>query len=218
VPPPPDRHVLGTRTSGTSRRVGSQSKHSQVPIRRRRDRAHRRRDAPHPPQRQGQGRRVLPRLPRLAIRCLPYVSWCTAGVCSHAGRVDAAYYSSADRSAVLDEYGIRIHELCILARMHIEAAMARLSRSDARQSPQPPKCVDRPMAWVRKGAIGAEGYPGYLKAGSCTCQPLGAEHGACAAVGGCPTQQGSMVCTVGSSGMCPSCICRTRVVQTELWS
>ena len=50
---------------------------------------------------------------------------------------DATFYSSADRSAVLDEYGIRIHELCMLARMHIEAAMARLSRSDARQSPQP---------------------------------------------------------------------------------
>ena len=64
--------------------------------------------------------------------------------------LDATYYSSADRSAVLDEYGIRIHELCILARMHIEAAMVRLLRSDARQSPQPPKCVDRPMAWVRK--------------------------------------------------------------------
>ena len=64
---------------------------------------------------------------------------------------DATYSSSADRSAVLDECGIRIHELCILARMHIEAAMARRSRSVARQSPQPPKCVDRPMAWVRKG-------------------------------------------------------------------
>ena len=61
---------------------------------------------------------------------------------------DATYSSSADRSAVLDEYGIRIHELCILARIHIEAAMARLSRSDVRQSPQPPKCVDRPMAWM----------------------------------------------------------------------
>ena len=61
---------------------------------------------------------------------------------------DATYYSSADRSAVLDEYGIRIHELCILARIHIEAAMARLSRSDVRQSPQPPKWVDRPMAWM----------------------------------------------------------------------
>ena len=52
---------------------------------------------------------------------------------------DATYYSAADRSAVLDEYGIRIHELCILARMHIEATMARLSRSDARQPQQLPK-------------------------------------------------------------------------------
>jgi hypothetical protein len=51
---------------------------------------------------------------------------------------------------VLDEYGIRIHELCMLARVHIEATMARLLRSDARQPQQPPKCVDRPMAWVRK--------------------------------------------------------------------
>ena len=49
---------------------------------------------------------------------------------------------------MLDENGIRIHELCILARMHIEATMARLLRSDAHQSQQLPKCVDRPMAWV----------------------------------------------------------------------
>ena len=41
--------------------------------------------------------------------------------------------------------------------------MARLSRSDARQSQQLPKCVDRPMGWVRRGAIGAEGSPGYLE-------------------------------------------------------
>ena len=65
---------------------------------------------------------------------------------------------------MLDENGIRIHELCMLARMSaaaadstahaailIEAAMAWLSRSDARQSQLLPKCVDRPMAWVRKG-------------------------------------------------------------------
>ncbi len=131
---------------------------------------------------------------------------------------DATYSSSADRSAVLDEYGIRIHELCILARMNIEAAMARLSRSDARQSPQPPKCVDRPMAWVRKGAIGAEGYPGYLK--------LAVAHASRSALStvhaqqsvATTTQQGSMVCTVGSSVMCPLCMCRTRVVQTELSS
>ena len=131
---------------------------------------------------------------------------------------EATYYSSADRSAVLDEYGIRIQELCMLVRMSaaaanstahaaiaVEATMARLSLSDARQSQQLPTCVDSPMVWARKCAIGA-------------CQPLGAEHGECAAVGGCPTQQGSMVCTVGSSVMCPLCICRTRVVQTELSS
>jgi predicted metalloendopeptidase len=77
---------------------------------------------------------------------------------------DATYYSSADHSAVLGEYGIRIQELCVLARMRaaaanstahdaiaVEASMARLSRSDARQPQQLPKCVDRPMAWVRKG-------------------------------------------------------------------
>jgi hypothetical protein len=63
---------------------------------------------------------------------------------------DATYYSSVDHSAVLDEYGIRIHELCILARMHIEETMARLSQSDAHQSQQLPKCVDRLMVWVRK--------------------------------------------------------------------
>ena len=57
----------------------------------------------------------------------------------------ATYYSSADHSAVLDEYGIRIQELCMLARMSasaanstahdpiaVETSMARLSRSDAR--------------------------------------------------------------------------------------
>ena len=77
---------------------------------------------------------------------------------------DATYSSSADRSAVLDEYGIRIQELRMLARMSAaaanstahdaiaaEAAMARLSRSDARQSQLLLKCVDRPMACVRKG-------------------------------------------------------------------
>ncbi len=76
----------------------------------------------------------------------------------------ATYCSAADRSAVLDEYGIRIQELCMLARMSaaaanstahdviaVEATMERLSRSDVRQSQQLPKCVDRPMAWVRKG-------------------------------------------------------------------
>ena len=67
---------------------------------------------------------------------------------------DAMCSSSADRSAVLDEYGIRIHELCMLARMSaaaasstahdataVEATMARLrlSRSDARQPQQLPK-------------------------------------------------------------------------------
>jgi putative endopeptidase len=65
---------------------------------------------------------------------------------------DTTYYSSADHSAVLDEYGIRIQELCMLARMRaaaanstahdaiaVEASMARLSRSDARQSQQLPK-------------------------------------------------------------------------------
>jgi predicted metalloendopeptidase len=81
---------------------------------------------------------------------------------------DATFYSSADRSAVLDEYGIRIHELCMLARMSaaaanstahaaiaFEAAMARVLRSDARQSQQLPKCVDRPMAWVCNGVLSA---------------------------------------------------------------
>jgi hypothetical protein len=97
---------------------------------------------------------------------------------------DATYFSSADRSAVLDEYGIRIQELCMLARMHIEATMARLSRSDARQSPQLPTCVDRPMAWVLKGCYRRRRVPWVPKAGSCTFQPLGAEHGACAAVCG----------------------------------
>jgi predicted metalloendopeptidase len=35
---------------------------------------------------------------------------------------DATYSSSADRSAVLDEYGIRIHELRMLVRMSAAAA------------------------------------------------------------------------------------------------
>ena len=79
--------------------------------------------------------------------------------------LDATYYSSADHSAVLDEYGILLQELCMLARMSAaaadstahdaiavaEAAMAWLSRSDACQSQQLPKCVDRPMAWVLTG-------------------------------------------------------------------
>jgi hypothetical protein len=79
--------------------------------------------------------------------------------------LDATYYSSADHSAVLDEYGILLQELRMLARMSAaatdstahdaiavaEAAMAWLSRSDASQSQQLPKCVDRPMAWVLTG-------------------------------------------------------------------
>jgi predicted metalloendopeptidase len=35
---------------------------------------------------------------------------------------DVTYYSSADRSAVLDEYGILIQALCMLARMSAAAA------------------------------------------------------------------------------------------------
>ena len=37
------------------------------------------------------------------------------------------------------------------AAIAVEAAMARLSRSDARQPQQLPNRVDRPMAWVLKG-------------------------------------------------------------------
>jgi hypothetical protein len=95
VRPPPDRHarshmqrrllhVRVRRFEGSAKiakysdewylspphRVGSKSKHSQVPVLRPRHRAHRERDAPHPPQRQGRGRRALPSLPRLAVRCL----------------------------------------------------------------------------------------------------------------------------------------------------
>ena len=84
--------------------------------------------------------------------------------------LDATYYSSrsADHldhhSAVLGKYMILLQELCMLARMSaaaanrtahaaiaVEAAMAWRSRSDARQPQQLPKCVDRPMAGVRKG-------------------------------------------------------------------
>jgi predicted metalloendopeptidase len=78
--------------------------------------------------------------------------------------LDTTYYSSADRSAVLDQYSIRIQELRMLVRMSaaaanstahdaiaVEARIERLSRSDARQLQQLPKCVDRPMVWVRKG-------------------------------------------------------------------
>ncbi len=52
-----DRQVLGRvvpLAAAPSRRADSKSKHSQVSILRPRDRAHRERDAPRPPQRQGQ--------------------------------------------------------------------------------------------------------------------------------------------------------------------
>ena len=62
--------------------------------------------------------------------------------------------------------------------------MARRSRSDAHQPQQLPKCVDRPMAWVRKGCYRRGGFPWVPKAGSCTFQPLSAEQGARAAVCG----------------------------------
>ena len=96
--------------------------------------------------------------------------------------------------------------------------MARLSRSDAHQLQQLPKCVDRPIAWVRKGCCGAEGYPGYLKlavahARRSALSTVRAQQSVAAT-----TQQGSMVCTVGSSVTCPLCMCRKRMVQTELWS
>ncbi len=67
---------------------------------------------------------------------------------------------------MLDEYGIRIHELCMLARMSaaaanstahdaiaVEATMAWLLRFDARQSQQLPNRFDRSMVWVRKGPV-----------------------------------------------------------------
>jgi hypothetical protein len=144
---------------------------------------------------------------------------------------DAMCYSLADRSAVMDENGIRIQELCMLAGMSaaaanstahdaiaVEAAMAWRSRSDARQPQQLSKCVDRPMAWVLKGAIGAQGYPGYLKlavahASRSALSTVRAQQSVAAT-----TRQGSMVCTVCSSVMCPLCMCRTRMVQTELSS
>ncbi len=96
--------------------------------------------------------------------------------------LDATYYSSADRSAVLDQYSIRIQELRMLVRMSaaaanstahdaiaVEARVERLSRSDARQSQQLPTCVDRPMGWVRKGSYRRRRVPWVPKAGSCTC-------------------------------------------------
>jgi hypothetical protein len=67
------------------------------------------------------------------------------------------------------------------AAIAVEATMARLSRSDARQSQQLPKCVDRPMAWVRSGAIGAEGYPG--------CQKLAVAHASRSALSTVHAQQ-----------------------------
>ncbi len=46
---------------------------------------------------------------------------------------DATCYSSADRSAVLDECGIRIHKLCMLAGMSAAAAKQHSSRCDRRR-------------------------------------------------------------------------------------
>jgi hypothetical protein len=70
------------------------------------------------------------------------------------------------------------------AAIAVEATMAWLSRSDARQSQQLPQCVDRPMGWVRQRCYRRRRVPWVLKAGSCTCPPLSAEPGACAAVCG----------------------------------
>jgi hypothetical protein len=47
--------------------------------------------------------------------------------------LDATYYSSADRSAVLDECGIRIQELRMLVRMSASAAKQHSSRRDRRR-------------------------------------------------------------------------------------
>jgi hypothetical protein len=46
---------------------------------------------------------------------------------------DATYYSSADRSAVLDECSFRIHELCMLSRMSAAAAKQHSSCCDRRR-------------------------------------------------------------------------------------
>ena len=69
-----------------------------------------------------------------------------------------------------------------------------------------------------RGAIGAQGYPGYLKLAVAHASRLALSTVHAQQSVATTTQQGSMVCTVGSSVMCPLCICRTRVVQTELSS
>ena len=86
----------------------------------------------------------------------------------------------------------------------VEASMARLSRSDARANRSSCRraLIGRWLGCVR-GASGAEGYPGYLKlavahASRSALSTVRAQQSVAAT-----TQQGSMVCTVGSSVMCP---------------
>jgi hypothetical protein len=96
------------------------------------------------------------------------------------------------------------------AAIAVEATMAWLSRSDARQSQQLPQCVDRPMVRVRKGCYRRLGYSGYLKlavvhASRSALSTVHAQQSVAAT-----TQQGSMVCTVGTTAMRPLCMRRTR--------
>jgi hypothetical protein len=60
----------------------------------------------------GKGRRALPSLPPTACPAFHGARQVYARMEGGPTLPDATYSSSADRSAVLDEYGIRIHELC----------------------------------------------------------------------------------------------------------
>ena len=118
MPPPPDRHVLSTRTSGTSCRphrvaklVRKASTHRYLsfdPV------------TEHIPSemrlvlRSDKGKagvlcRACLDLPSAACPTFHGVRQVYARMQGGLTLPDATYSSSADRSAVLDEYGIRIH-------------------------------------------------------------------------------------------------------------
>ncbi len=81
----------------------------------------------------GKGRRALPSLPSTACPTFHGARQEYARMQGGPTLPDATCYSSADRSAVMDECDILIHELCMLAGMSAAAAKQHSSRCDRRR-------------------------------------------------------------------------------------
>ncbi len=166
MPPPPDRHVLSARTSGASRRRAKcpdewcLSPPHRVAELVRKASTHRYPSFDPMTEHIASEMRLIlcsdkGKAGVLCRACLdlpsaacPYVSWCTAGVCSHAGLVDAARHdvllvtvggslrSSLGRAGRVPDStpGARMSAAAANSTAHnaiaVEAAMARLLQVD----------------------------------------------------------------------------------------